>query len=51
MALPYICLIGISNPKGYGVGLKTGIGPWGGTPLQEPNGDVLLDGVAFSQLE
>ena len=23
----------------------------GGTPLQEPNGDVPLDGVAFSQLE
>ena len=23
----------------------------GGTPSQEANGDVLLDGVAFSQLE
>ena len=23
----------------------------GGTPLQEPNGDVPLDGVAFLQLE
>ena len=23
----------------------------GGTPLQEPNGDVPLDGVAFSRLE
>ena len=25
--------------------------PGGGTPLQEPNGDVPLDGVAFSRLE
>ena len=25
--------------------------PEGGTPLQEANGDVPLDGVAFSQLE
>ena len=28
------------------------LGPGGGgTPLQEPNGDVPLDGVAFSRLE
>ena len=27
----------------------SGVG--GGTPSQEANGDVLLDGVAFSQLE
>ena len=26
-------------------------GGGGGTPSQEANGDVLLDGVAFSQLE
>ena len=26
-------------------------GGGGGTPLQEPNGDVPLDGIAFSQLE
>ena len=26
-------------------------GPGGGTPLKDPNGDVPLDGVAFSQLE
>ena len=26
-------------------------GGGGGTPLQEPNGDVPLDGVAFSRLE
>ena len=25
--------------------------PGGGTPLQEPNGDVPLDGVTFSRLE
>ena len=25
-----------------------GPGGWGGTPLQEANGDVPLDGVAFS---
>ena len=25
--------------------------PGGGTPLQEANGDVPLDGVAFSRLE
>jgi len=28
-----------------------GAHPGGGTPLQGPNGDVPLDGVAFSQLE
>ena len=28
-----------------------GGGGGGGTPSQEANGDVLLDGVAFSQLE
>ena len=28
-----------------------GGGAGGGTPSQEANGDVLLDGVAFSQLE
>ena len=33
------------------VTLKTRWGPGGGTPLQEPNGDVPLDGVAFSRLE
>ena len=27
------------------------LGGGGGTPLQEPNGDVPLDGVAFSQLQ
>ena len=34
----------VKVPEGAG-------GGGGGTPSQEANGDVLLDGVAFSQLE
>ena len=33
------------------VKVSEGAGRGGGTPSQEANGDVLLDGVAFSQLE
>ena len=34
-----------------GESFQGGGGGGGGTPTQEANGDVLLDGVAFSQLE
>ena len=33
------------------VQLQVKVSGGGGTPSQEANGDVLLDGVAFSQLE
>ena len=35
----------------YPDGLRTHYSPGGGTPLQEANGDVPLNGVAFSRLE
>ena len=33
------------------VQLQVKVSEGAGTPSQEPNGDVMLDGVAFSQLE
>ena len=37
--------------RGGGIQTFTHFGPPGGTPLQEANGDVPLDEVAFSRLE
>ena len=45
MFITAVCVLFLVTP------CLLGVPGGGGTPLQEPNGDVPLDGVAFSQLE